>query len=78
MPGNLEVANVKGDGGVAGWVELSTFPKVKAGFGLSKPEPDELNGNPGEGLGFSNLLSKGLESPGEVPKSNDELVFSLF
>jgi hypothetical protein len=78
MPGNFEVPNVKGDEGVAGWVELSTFPNVKAGLGWSNPDPDELNVNPEGGLGFSNLLSKGLESPEAVPKLNGEPALSLF
>ena len=70
---------MKGDEGVAGWVVLSAFPKVKAGLGWSNPDPGEPNVNPEDGLGFSNLLPKGLESPDAVPpKLNGELVFPWF
>lgn len=80
MSGNFEVPNVKGDEGVTGWVELSTFPNVKAGPGWSNPDPDpdEPNPNPEDGLGFSSLLPKGLESPDAAPKLNGELEVPLF
>jgi len=55
----------------------SAFPNVKVGFGWPNPDPGEPNVNPEDGLGFSNLPPKGLESPGVVPKLNGELVFPL-
>lgn len=78
MSGNFEVPNGKGDEGVVGWVELSTFPNVKVGPGWLNTDTDEPNVNPEGGLGFSELLPKGLGSPDAVPKLNGELGFPLF
>lgn len=75
MSGNFEVPNVKGDEGVVGWLELSAFPNVKTGLDWSNPDPDELNVNPEDDLGFSSLLPKRLESPDAAPKLNDAFVF---
>ena len=78
ISGSFGVPNVKGDEGVVGWEALSAFPNVKAGLCWPNPDPEELNVNPVDGLGFSsNFPPKRLESPDAVPKLNGELVLPL-